>query len=953
MPRAVQFFNILIYLGLTPLFTLLTACQKQDPPTITEQSSEHRNWQWESVNTEGVPTARHEAGLIAFDNALYLIGGRRINPTSVLDLSTLTWQDKSKPPVEIHHFQPVVMGDAIYILGALTGYWPNEIPLNRVLVYYPKEDRFALTHDIPSHRQRGGAGAVVYNNKIYLVGGITEGHMQGYKPWFDEYDPSTGEWRVLADAPHARDHFQATMLNDTLYAFAGRRSSRASGEDMSLTLKYGDAYDFKSNVWLPTTESLALPTGRAGNSAITWQKEILIGGGESTSQHPAHADVEAFNPATGTWRTWPSLLQGRHGTGLVIVDEYMYTVSGAGNRGGGPELTTTERLKLPTEKNDENTTFKGDTTLVHKQWHPLTLSFKGPETSETAKENPFLNYRLSVEFKHESAEHRIRGFYAADGNAAHSHADSGNVWKVHFNPELTGKWAYRAVLHKGKNIALNDNKKAGEKIELAHSQGSFIVETSDKQPPDLRALGSMNVKDSYFYFPAREQFQLKIGANSPENFLAFHEFDGTYKAEKHTRENEASAPDELHRYDAHKRDWQSGDPIWAEEKGKNIIGAINYLADKGMNSIYFLSMNIQGDGNDVWPYIKNNAFTRFDVSKLAQWDIVFKHMQTKGIILHIVLQETENELLLDKGDTGPQRQLYFRELIARFAHHNGVIWNLGEENGPAPWSPNAQNDKQRRSMASFIKQADPYKHPVLLHTHANEPTRSDVLKPLFGFKDIDGLSLQVGKPRDSSNIINTLKRHSSANEHKWLVSMDEIGSWETGALPDALDRNHRVLAHEVLWGPLLSGAAGVEWYFGAKHPHNDLNSEDWRQRDRLWELSAHAKSFFEKHLPYSKMTPLTDVMNTNDAFCFALANEIYAIYLPKPGQHTIDLSKAEGTFTIQWYNPQTGGKLLGGSKSIIQGGERGTLGAPPSVAHQDWVVLLKKQITEESITSKK
>ena len=109
-------------------------------------------------------------------------------------------------------------------------------------------------------------------------------------------------------------------------------------------------------------------------------------------------------------------------------------------------------------------------------------------------------------------------------------------------------------------------------------------------------------------------------------------------------------------------------------------------------------------------------------------------MQAKGIMLHVVLQETENETMLDNGDTGPMRQLYLNELIARFGHHPGLKWNLGEENGPANFTPVAQSDAQRRAMASFIKQADPYNHPILLHTHSHDPARSNVLDQILGFQ---------------------------------------------------------------------------------------------------------------------------------------------------------------------------------------------------------------------------
>ena len=37
-----------------------------------------------------------------------------------------------------------------------------------------------------------------------------------------------------------------------------------------------------------------------------------------------------------------------------------------------------------------------------KTWHTLTLSFEGPEVSEQSYPNPFLNYRLNVEFTNET-----------------------------------------------------------------------------------------------------------------------------------------------------------------------------------------------------------------------------------------------------------------------------------------------------------------------------------------------------------------------------------------------------------------------------------------------------------------------------------------------------------------------------------------------------------------------
>lgn len=286
--------------------------------------------------------------MVAFKNKVYLIGGRRINPVDVYDPQTNTWTAMSKTPLELHHFQAVVVGDAIYLMGAMTGPFPKEMPLEKIVVYYPAEDRFEFVHSIPESRRRGGAGAVLYNENIYIVGGITNGHIDGYQPWLDRYDPKTGQWDVLADARHARDHFQAVVIGDKLYSIAGRTTSQATKEVFSRVVAPVDVFDFKTNGWLPQSECPVLPTPRAGNMATVWNGEVVVGGGETT-QKTAHNDVEAFDTTTGKWRSWPSLNRGRHGSGFAIVGEYIYTASGSGNRGGSPELTSIERIKLPSK----------------------------------------------------------------------------------------------------------------------------------------------------------------------------------------------------------------------------------------------------------------------------------------------------------------------------------------------------------------------------------------------------------------------------------------------------------------------------------------------------------------------------------------------------------------------------------------------------------------------------
>ena len=98
--------------------------------------------------------------------------------------------------------------------------------------------------------------------------------------------------------------------------------------------------------------------------------------------------------------------------------------------------------------------------------------------------------------------------------------------------------------------------------------------------------------------------------------MAYYEFDGTKPK---------------HEYVNHANDFNKGDVTWQGGKGKNLIGSVNYLSEKGINAVYFLIMNVMGDGDNIWPWTERNERYRFDVSKLAQWDLFFSHLNRIGI----------------------------------------------------------------------------------------------------------------------------------------------------------------------------------------------------------------------------------------------------------------------------------------------------------------------------------
>jgi len=565
------------------------------------------------------------------------------------------------------------------------------------------------------------------------------------------------------------------------------------------------------------------------------------------------------------------------------------------------------------------------------QWHAVTLTFDGPPSSELAEPNPFLDYRLTVTFSKGGRKYVVPGYYAADADAANTSAGAGPTWRVHFLPDEPGQWTYATSFRTGDDIAIYPNTAAGEPLAFDGVAGSFRIAPTDKTGRDFRGQGLLQyVGQRYLRFAHTGTYFLKGGADSPENFLAYADFDGTYDTADLKRKGEAAGAKFIHRYPDHIPDWRPGDPTWGNGKGKAMIGALNYLASRGMNSVYFITYNIDGgDGKDVWPWVDPQQRLRFDCSKLAQWEIVFSHMDKLGLMLHVVTQEQENDQGLDGGELGRQRKLYYRELIARFGHHPALVWNLGEEN--------TNTDAQRKAFCQYIRSLDPYDHPLVCHTFPGQ--YDQVYTPLLGYESFDGPSLQTNDTHRQ-----TLKwlDGSAAAGRKWFVCLDEIGPAHTAVKPDNDDYWHDNVRKKHLWGNLMAGGAGVEWYFGYRFRHNDLNCENWRSRQHMWEMTRYALEFFHDHLPFARMKHHDELTSAEDDYCLANPGAIYAVYLPYGGTTDLDLGSETGTFRVRWFNPREGGPLQTGTLISTTGPGTVDIGQPARDTDKDWVALIER-----------
>jgi len=479
------------------------------------------------------------------------------------------------------------------------------------------------------------------------------------------------------------------------------------------------------------------------------------------------------------------------------------------------------------------------------KWAKIEIVLPGPPSRGTGSPNPF-GLPVDVVFTSPAGKQAtVPGFYDGDGRGGLD----GNAWNVRFSADEVGEWSFASeAAHK----------------PLDGYSGSFTVTPVPEDAQGFWKWGRLEVigtsENGLRYLKFRDgPYWLKAGCDDPENFL------GRCK-----------------NYDT-------------PEKRK---AAADYLASKGINSLYLMTHNIDGDDKDVWPWLgktpaeaKANAgaHARFDVAKLEEWRELFEHMQAKGVVPYLVLED-------DSAWAKYDHARYYREMIARFGYLPALLFNFNEE----------YNENYRLPAAlahvKHLRDNDPYRHPRGIH-NVNSPTNECVDAPQV---DFTAIQTKGGDPLAHNKLaIDWIQRCKARKQRVLMVGFDEGRPEE--------DRR-------AWWAAYLGG--GV-WEAHVRPPY-DRPMATW---DALWTQLGGTRAFMES-LPFWEMEPSNALVKAGKAFCLAKPGHAYALYLPEGGEIAIELpSVAE--YGVAWWNPANGatgqfqgeGRVAGGPQRLAAPGK--------------------------------
>nr|WP_262920455.1 T9SS C-terminal target domain-containing protein [Hanstruepera flava] len=169
----------------------------------------------------------------------------------------------------------------------------------------------------------------------------------------------------MTDAPRPRDHFQTVVFNNKLYAIGGRLTGGVGGL-FEPQVPEVDIYDFNTNSWSTLDIAKNLPHPRSGLAVVLFNGEIFTIAGESTFGSPTNTNaprdlVQAFNPTTETWSNKASLNYSRHGFQAITSGDGIHITAGYG---GGSVMKNMEFYGIDNPIGSPNTSsdFQPDET---------------------------------------------------------------------------------------------------------------------------------------------------------------------------------------------------------------------------------------------------------------------------------------------------------------------------------------------------------------------------------------------------------------------------------------------------------------------------------------------------------------------------------------------------------------------------------------------------------------
>jgi N-acetylneuraminic acid mutarotase len=338
----------------------------------------HRTYQRRSANN--LPPVRRLGVLILLASMACTSAGNDVTtrPETATTATTATtvpagWVELAPMAVARSEHPAVVLDGAIVVAGGYLEVGVGRIGVTpTVETYQPGTDSWSGLPDLPEARHHGMAAAA--GGRLFFIGGYTPAGDASAGVWeladgvwvdratlpspvaagaavatedaillvggvptgsFYRYDIAGDAWTPLTSPATPREHLAATVLDGEVWAIGGRWE----GGIFDTT----EVYDPAAGSWRAGPQMVE---ARSGFGAAVVDGSIVVAGGEVFGPDEALASVERLVEAGAGWVTIEPLPHGLHGSPLVAIASAVYLPGGSTRPAAVANDPVTYRLEI-------------------------------------------------------------------------------------------------------------------------------------------------------------------------------------------------------------------------------------------------------------------------------------------------------------------------------------------------------------------------------------------------------------------------------------------------------------------------------------------------------------------------------------------------------------------------------------------------------------------------------
>jgi N-acetylneuraminic acid mutarotase len=237
------------------------------------------------------------------------------------------WLDRAALPVGLERFAMASLGGRIYVAGGFSAESGAE-PIAQMWSFDPETNVWQGEPEMPGAKSAFSLLAV--EGALYAVGG------EGGVPGMFVYDPEALAWSAApAPARINRRGAAAVVFEQAIWLIGGVRDGVSTAEV--------DIYDVANGNW---REGPALPAPRAGHAAAVLNGQIHVFGGRSADMQRTVRDHFQITPGAASWSQGPALPSARTEAAAASLDGEVWLIGGGAGAGFFAPFTAVDTVDV-------------------------------------------------------------------------------------------------------------------------------------------------------------------------------------------------------------------------------------------------------------------------------------------------------------------------------------------------------------------------------------------------------------------------------------------------------------------------------------------------------------------------------------------------------------------------------------------------------------------------------